>query len=90
MKLNKSLDDFHFESKLNNEEVIVIYPGNSGVTWFQSTQGIKPEEKETYLYILFRNSKNVYKITNGDFEQLKEEEFESEQDLVDKLLVAKI
>ena len=82
MKLDKGKDHFQYEATLTNGEEISIFPG--------VYQGEEPEEEQTYLYILFRKSLNSYRITNGDFQQLKEEEFESEQDLVDKLLVAKI
>jgi len=89
MKLNKGPDGFLYEATLQDGEEIVVFPGATIPSWYQSNDS-KKEEQRTYAYLLFRNSKNVYKITNEDFEQLKDDEFESEQDLVDKLLVAKI
>lgn len=89
---------------LENGEDIVIFPGSKNRYWtdpetvskyFSSVvpgtfRKYQEKEDHTYAFILFRKSSNVYKITISDFQQLLNDKFESEEDLVERLMVARI
>jgi hypothetical protein len=77
-----------FRKKLKSGEWVRVFPGIKEETPVFTNGRIS--SNRIYYYILFKKSGNIYKIYQEEYTQLKEDKFESEEEFIEKLMVAKL